>query len=121
MRKRNYEAEEERAVQVDSAGVYFCSVEEFGGGGIRTKREKLVANVAPPAEAVLRFTSLGYVGGVRRARAFERFSLTRPISPNLYRLMSSFVSKAKPILLMGLSQEVLVDIASGISAAGKAV
>jgi hypothetical protein len=67
MRKRNYEAEEERAVQVDSAGVYFCSVEEFGRGGIRIKREKLDANVAPAAEAVWRFTSLGYV---RRVRAF---------------------------------------------------
>jgi hypothetical protein len=71
MRERNYEAEEERAVQVDSAGVYFCSVEEFGRGGIRIKREKLDANVAPAAEAVWRFTSLGYVR--RRAESAGLF------------------------------------------------
>ena len=51
------------AVGIDSAGVYFCSVELFGGDW--AKRWGIGSRSAEPstvAEAVSRFTSLGYVG-----------------------------------------------------------
>ena len=49
------------AVDTDSAGVYFCSVEVFGGDWAK----RWGAEPSTVAEAVSRFTSLGYVGAFR--------------------------------------------------------